>query len=62
MGAALEDPGRWAVIVGWDSVEAHERFVASEEGQRQRQLLQDFLTGEAEVRHFEFADLSEGLR
>jgi heme-degrading monooxygenase HmoA len=48
---AIEDPGRWTVLVRWGSVIDHERFVASPEGQRQRMLLAEFMTGPAEVFH-----------
>jgi heme-degrading monooxygenase HmoA len=48
---AIEDPGRWTVLVTWGSVADHERFVASPEGERQRVLLGRFMTEPAEVFH-----------
>ncbi len=51
MSAAIEDPGRWAVLAGWDAVADHERFVASAEGERQRGLLARFMVGVPEVFH-----------
>lgn len=51
MAPANEDPGRWAVLVEWESVLDHEHFVASAEGRRQRSLLAAFLTEDAEVFH-----------
>lgn len=49
--AALEDPGRWAVLAGWEEVADHERFVASPEGERQRELLGRFMVDAPEVFH-----------
>jgi heme-degrading monooxygenase HmoA len=51
MAPALEDSGRWAVLVEWDSVLDHGLFVESPEGRRQRSLLADFMIEEAEVFH-----------
>ena len=48
---AIEDPGRWTVLVRWGSVADHARFVASPEGERQRSLLARFMTEPAEVFH-----------
>jgi heme-degrading monooxygenase HmoA len=62
MASALEDPGRWAVLVAWDSVADHERFVASAEGRRQGELLQRFMVDEPEVFHVRLDDVREGLR
>jgi heme-degrading monooxygenase HmoA len=59
---AVEDVGRWAVLVGWDSIADHERFVASDEGERQRGLLGQFITETPEVFHLSLDDLTEGLR
>lgn len=59
---AVEDVGRWAVIVGWDSVADHDRFVASGEGERQRELLGQFMTETPEVLHLSLDDVTEGLR
>ena len=58
---SLEDAARWVVLVGWDSVAAHENFVASEEGQRQRVLLDRFMVGSSEVLHLALDDVTEGL-
>jgi heme-degrading monooxygenase HmoA len=54
MGHAIEDPGRWAVIVGWDSSDDHARFVVSTEGERQRALLERFMVEAPEVLHYRF--------
>ena len=62
MASALEDPGRWTVLVAWDSVADHERFVASAEGRRQRDLLERFMIDEPEVFHVRLDDVREGLR
>ena len=62
MASSLEDPARWSVLVGWDAVADHERFVASEEGRRQRVLLDRFMAGPAEVIHVALDDVTEGLR
>lgn len=59
---AVEDAGRWAVLVGWDSIGDHERFVGSAEGERQRVLLGSFMTDAPEVLHFALDDVTEGLR
>jgi heme-degrading monooxygenase HmoA len=59
---AVEDVGRWAVLVGWDSVVDHERFVGSDEGERQRGLLGQFMTEAPEVFHLSLDDVTEGLR
>ena len=32
MGPSVEEPARWVVVVVWDTVEDHRRFVASPEG------------------------------
>lgn len=55
MRAALEDPCRWAVLAGWEALEAHERFVASAEGERQRELLGRFMISPPEVFHLPFS-------
>ena len=62
MAHAVEDAGRWAVLVGWDSIDDHERFVASAEGERQRVLLGRFMTDAPEVFHVSLDDVTEGLR
>jgi heme-degrading monooxygenase HmoA len=62
MTPTVEDVGRWAVVVGWDSVEKHERFVASAEGQRQAGLLARFMTEQPDVFHLSLDDVKEGLR
>jgi heme-degrading monooxygenase HmoA len=62
MASAVEDPGRWTVLVAWDSVADHERFVASEEGHRQRDVLERFMTDQPEVFHMRLDDVQEGLR
>jgi heme-degrading monooxygenase HmoA len=62
MAPAIEDPGRWAVVVAWDSTESHEKFVASAEGMRQRLLLERFMTEAPEVLHYAFDGATEGLR
>jgi heme-degrading monooxygenase HmoA len=62
MERTVEDAGRWAVLVGWDSVGDHERFVASAEGERQRALLGRFMTEDAEVFHLSLDDVKEGLQ
>ena len=61
MAPALEDQGRWVVLVAWDSVTDHESFVASTEGERQRVLLAQFMTEDPEVFHVSLSDLREGL-
>lgn len=60
MGHAIEDRGRWAVVVGWDSTDDHARFVASAEGERQRALLERFMMETPEVLHYRFE--SDGPR
>jgi heme-degrading monooxygenase HmoA len=60
IGAALEDPGRWTVLVGWDSVLDHRQFVASAEGRRQRELLDRFMIEDPEVFHLEL-DGEQGI-
>ncbi len=62
IGAALEDPGRWAVLAGWDAVADHERFVASAEGARQRELLGRFMLGEPEVFHIASVGIEASAR
>ena len=62
MAPAAEDGGRWAVLVGWASIEDHRRFVVSDEGQRQRALLERFMTGDVEILHLSLDDVSQGLR
>jgi hypothetical protein len=62
LAPAIEDVGRWAVLVGWDSIDDHARFVASEEGQRQRTLLVRFVIGEPEIFHLSLDDVTQGLR
>lgn len=62
MAPAVEDVGRWAVLVGWDAIGDHERFVASAEGERQRELLARFMTEDAEVFHLVLDNVTEGLR
>jgi heme-degrading monooxygenase HmoA len=59
---AVEDPGRWAVIVGWATLDDHRRFVASAEGERQRELLAEFMTGDPEVFHLSLDGVTQGLR
>jgi heme-degrading monooxygenase HmoA len=62
MAHAVEDAGRWAVLVGWDSIGDHERFVASPEGERQRALLGRFMAADTEVFHLALDGVTEGLR
>jgi heme-degrading monooxygenase HmoA len=62
MAPTVEDVGRWAVVVGWDSVGEHEQFVASVEGQRQAGLLARFMTEQPDVFHLSLDDVEEGLR
>jgi heme-degrading monooxygenase HmoA len=62
MANALEDPGRWVVLAAWDSVDDHARFVASDEGWRQRALLERYMVDDPEVFHVDLDDVSEGLR
>jgi heme-degrading monooxygenase HmoA len=62
MAPTVEDVGRWAVVVGWDSVGEHEQFVASAEGQRQVALLAQFMIEEPDVFHLSLDDVTEGLR
>lgn len=62
MAHAVEDVGRWAVLVGWNSIGDHERFVMSAEGERQRVLLGSFMTDVPEILHFALDDVTEGLR
>jgi heme-degrading monooxygenase HmoA len=62
MAHAIEDVGRWAVLVGWDSTGDHERFVASDEGERQRAELGRFTTEQSEVFHLSLDGVTEGLR
>ncbi len=61
LAPALEDAGRWAVLVGWDSIDDHRRFVASPEGERQRGLLGEFITGDPEVFHLALDGVTAGL-
>lgn len=62
MAPAVEDPGRWAVLVAWTSIDAHRRFVESIEGRRQQGLLGSFMTGAPEVFHLELDELARGLQ
>ena len=62
MAHAVEDAGRWAVLVGWDSIDDHGRFVTSAEGARQGELLVRFMTEPPEVFHLDLDDVREGLR
>jgi heme-degrading monooxygenase HmoA len=62
MDTAMEDAGRWAVLVGWDSVTDHRAFVASAEGKRQGMLLDRFMIDRPEVFHLSLDDVKEGLR
>jgi heme-degrading monooxygenase HmoA len=62
IASAVEDVGRWAVVVGWDSIDDHRRFVASAEGERQRALLGRFVTADPEVFHLSLDGVTEGLR
>lgn len=57
---SIEDPGRWAVLVGWESVDDHQRFVSSPEGDRQRELLEQFMLATPEVFHLS-VDQAGGL-
>jgi heme-degrading monooxygenase HmoA len=61
MAHAVEDVGRWTVLVGWDSISDHRRFVTSDEGERQRALLGSFMTETPEVLHLSLDDVTEGL-
>jgi heme-degrading monooxygenase HmoA len=58
---SVEDVGRWAVLVCWDSVDDHRRFVASTEGERQRDLLGRFMTVEPDVFHLSLDDVTRGV-
>ncbi len=58
MHGAIEDPGRWAVLAGWEAVADHERFVASPEGERQRALLGRFMVEAPEVFHISSSGLA----
>lgn len=62
MAHAVEDGGQWAVPVGWDSISDHQKFVASDEGQRQGSLLGQFMAGSPEIFHLSLEDVNEGLR
>lgn len=59
---AIEDVGRWTVLVGWDSIDDHQTFVASHEGQRQGVLLGRFMTDSPEVFHLSLDDVTKGLQ
>jgi heme-degrading monooxygenase HmoA len=62
MAPAVEDAGRWAVLVAWASVDEHRRFVESPEGRRQQALLASFMTDAPEVFHLDLDDVKRGLR
>jgi hypothetical protein len=60
-GGSVEDVGRWAVLVCWDTVAGNKHFVFSAEGGRQRELLERFFTGDLDVFHLAHDDLSGGV-
>lgn len=62
MAPAVEDAGRWAVLVGWDALADHQAFVESGEGRRQAKLLGQFMIENPEVFHLALDDVAEGLR
>ena len=62
MDSAVEDSGRWVVLAAWQSIGDHERFVASPEGARQRDLLSRFMIDEPEVFHLSLDAVTEGMR
>jgi heme-degrading monooxygenase HmoA len=62
MAHTVEDVGHWAVLVGWDSISDHQKFVASDEGERQGALLGRFMTESPEVFHLSLDNVTEGLR
>ena len=62
MGPSVEEPARWVVVVVWDTVEDHRRFVASPEGVRQRHLLAPFMVGDSDVMHYGLTGVKEGMR
>jgi heme-degrading monooxygenase HmoA len=62
IASAVEDAGRWAVLVGWESIDDHRRFVASAEGDRQRELLEEYMTDDPEVFHLSLDGVTHGLR
>jgi heme-degrading monooxygenase HmoA len=59
---AIEDVGRWTVLVGWDSISDHQTFVASDEGKRQGVLLGRYMTENPEIFHLSLDDVTEGLQ
>jgi heme-degrading monooxygenase HmoA len=59
---AVEDAGRWVVLAAWNSIGDHERFVWSDEGERQRALLEDFMVEPPEVFHLALDDVEAGIR
>ena len=61
MAPTLEDPGRWSVLVCWDSVDDHREFVSSNEGVRQRHLLDGFMTSDPDVFHLTLDDATQGV-
>jgi heme-degrading monooxygenase HmoA len=61
IASAVEDAGRWAVVVCWGSLEDHQRFVASAEGKRQRDLLAEFMIDDPDVLHLSLDDVTQGL-
>ena len=61
LAPTVEDVGRWAVLVCWDSVDDHRRFVASTEGVRQRELLGRFMTADPDVFHLALDDVARGV-
>jgi hypothetical protein len=62
MAPTVEDVGHWTVLVGWDSISDHQKFVASDEGERQGALLDQFMTEIPEVFHLSLDDVTEGLQ
>ncbi len=62
MAHAVEDVGRWTVLVGWDAMSDHQAFVDSDEGSRQGVLLGRFMTESPEVFHLSLDDVTEGLQ
>jgi hypothetical protein len=62
MAYTVEDVGRWAVLVGLDSISDHQKFVASGEGERQGALLSQFMHESPGVFHLSLDDVTKGLQ
>jgi heme-degrading monooxygenase HmoA len=58
---SVEDVGRLAVLVCWESVDDHRRFVSSTEEARQRELLEGFMTIDPDFFHLALDDVAQGL-